>query len=148
MLSPTCLRQPPTVPSVTVSPSLGIVTTHSSLIAVSPEVSAVQGTAGESDHGFADGLGEARVGVDQPSDITRQRLPVDGQVALVHELTGPGADHVETEDRAVALAAPLPQASGPPRNHAPPVPGLQGLVDPTSEAAPPGPGPRHALPRP
>jgi hypothetical protein len=29
------LRQPPTVPSVTVSPSLGIVTTHSSLMAVS-----------------------------------------------------------------------------------------------------------------
>src|SRR3954453_20390476 len=114
MLSPTCLRQPPTVPSVTVSPSLGIVTTHSSLIAVSPEVSAVQGTAGECYRRFADGLGEARVGVDQPADVTRQRLPVDGQVALVHELTGPGADHVETEHSAAALVPPLYQAGGSP----------------------------------
>ena len=32
-VSPVCLSQLPTVPSVTVSPSLGMVTTHSSLIA-------------------------------------------------------------------------------------------------------------------
>jgi len=31
-VSPTCLRQDPIVPSVTVSPSLGMVTTHSSLM--------------------------------------------------------------------------------------------------------------------
>ena len=31
-VSPTCLSQDPIVPSVTVSPSLGMVTTHSSLI--------------------------------------------------------------------------------------------------------------------
>ena len=34
--SPTCLSQLPTVPSVTVSPSLGIVTVHVSVIVLSP----------------------------------------------------------------------------------------------------------------
>ena len=35
-VSPTCLRQDPIVPSVTVSPSLGMVTTHSSLMYLPP----------------------------------------------------------------------------------------------------------------
>src|SRR4029453_14595751 len=80
------------------------------------------------DHGFADGLGQARVGVDQPADVTRQRLPVHGQVALVHELTGPGADHVEAQHRAAALRDDLPQAVGLAQDHGAAVAGHRVLV--------------------
>src|SRR6478736_7210809 len=126
--SPTCLSQLVSSPSVTVSPNLGMVTNHSSfdildLPQFGVNFSAVQRTAGEGDHGFADGLGEARVCVNQPADVTGQGLPVHRQVTLVQQLTGPRADQMEAQDRTVLLGDNLDQAVGFAQDHGAPVAG-------------------------
>ncbi len=57
-----------------------------------------------------------------------QRLPVDRQVALVQQLAGPRPDHVEAQDRAVALRDHLHQAVGLAEDHRPAVAGHRVLV--------------------
>src|SRR5687768_11123887 len=75
MLSPTFLNQRVMVPSVTVSPSWGIV-----MSAIGGGESfldlAVQGATGHGEHGLAEELGESRVRLDEGGDLVDRGLPV------------------------------------------------------------------------
>src|SRR4029078_7455983 len=62
--SPTCLNHLVIVPSVTVSPSCGIVT------------SAMEAPPGEGEYRLAEELGQCRVGLDEVADLVDRRLPV------------------------------------------------------------------------
>src|SRR5579883_3323262 len=86
-VSPTAFIQRVIVPSVTVSPSCGIVTSAN-----------VQSPSGQRQHRLAEGLGEGRVRLDEISDIARRGLPVDGEVARTELLGDPRADQVHAED--------------------------------------------------
>src|SRR5579875_320309 len=87
--SPTFFSQRMIVPSVTVSPSCGIVMSAN-----------VQTPSGECDDGLAERLGERRVGLDERGDLVRRRLPVHREVRLAELLGHPGADHVDPEQPA------------------------------------------------
>ena len=73
---------------------------------------------------------------------SRQRLPVDRQVALVQQLAGPRPDEVEAQDRPVLLRDDLHQAVGLAEDHGPPVAGERVLVHDDVVARLPGLPPR------
>ena len=68
--SPTPFIQRVIVPSVTVSPSCGIITSAN-----------VQSPSGQRQHRLAEGLGQRRVRLDELCHLVGEGLPVDGQVA-------------------------------------------------------------------
>ena len=51
-----------------------------------------------------------RVGVDEAGDVARVGLPVRDQLRLADQLTGPGADDVHPDDRAVGAPDQLDEA--------------------------------------
>ena len=68
--SPTAFIQRVIVPSVTVSPSCGIITSAN-----------VQSPSGQREHGLAECLGQRRVRLDELGHLLGEGLPVDGEVA-------------------------------------------------------------------
>src|SRR4051812_23555748 len=84
--SPTCLNHFVIVPSVTVSPSCGIVT------------SAMEAPSGECHHRLAEELAHRRVRLDEVADLFDRGFPVDGEVALAELLGDPRSHHVHAED--------------------------------------------------
>src|SRR5690606_8807155 len=84
-VSPTALNHFVIVPSVTVSPSWGIVMSAMRLL-----VLAVQGATGEGDHRLTEHLGHRGVGLDQVGHVGHRGLPVHGQVPLAELLGDPG----------------------------------------------------------
>src|SRR5436305_1489163 len=111
--SPTCLSQRVTVPSVTLSPSRGMVTDTG--ISMTPVRSAVyvQGLAGEREVRLAQRLGLGRVHVDELRDVRRVRLPVVDELGLADQLADPGPHHVASDDRPVLGAYQLHEAVRP-----------------------------------
>src|SRR5689334_2735766 len=118
--SPSCLSHRVTVPSVTLSPSRGMVTDtgmsyDSSWIQLvrgtrkDPVTSAVrvQRLAGQREVRLAERLVLGRVRVDQLRDLRRERFPVVDQLRLADELAHPRTDHVDADDRAVVQADQL-----------------------------------------
>src|SRR5665647_2067882 len=73
----------------------------------------VQRLPGQRQVGFAEGFVLGRVRVDELGDVGGQRLPVVDQLGLADLLAHTGADHVDTDDRAVLLADQLDEALGP-----------------------------------
>src|SRR3954471_21732401 len=114
--SPTFFNHFVIVPSVTVSPNWGIVTSTSSSLRAS-----VQRTAGQRERRLAEQLAQRRVRVDQRAEVVGRRLPVHGEVALGDELRGPGPRDVHAEDRPVALGHDLHHAVGLADDERPPV---------------------------
>src|SRR2546423_14694403 len=102
--SPTCFSHRVTVPSVTVSPSCGMVMSATTLLAW---LLAVQAATGEREGGLAEDLRQRGVGVHEGGHLFGQRLPVDGQVSLGQELRGPRPGDVHAEDRAPLLGHDL-----------------------------------------
>ena len=112
--SPTALYHLVMVPSVTVSPSCGMVTSGN-----------VESPSGQGLHRLAERLGQRRMGLDELGHLIGSGLPIDGQVAGAELLGDPGPDHVDTEDPSggpvgEALGHHLDQALGVPDD---PVPG-------------------------
>src|SRR4051794_27873413 len=107
--SPSCLSQRVTVPSVTLSPSRGMVTdTGIVLNSLRPAVVdkrglgvRVQRLAGQGQVRLAQRLTLGRVRVHELGDLFRERLPVVDQLRLADELAHPGPHHVDADDRAV-----------------------------------------------
>src|SRR5690606_2788717 len=131
-VSPTCLNHFVIVPSVTVSPSWGIV--MSAIVADSlvlrarggGSASAVERPAGERDDGFAEDLGQGGVGLDERREVLDRGFPVDGQVPLAELLGHPRTGHVDPEDPAgvtvgVLLGDHLHHALGLVHDHRPAV---------------------------
>src|SRR5579884_3453915 len=99
--SPTCFSHRVTVPSVTVSPSCGMVMSTAALLGW--EASAVQAATGQRQGGLAEDFRQRRVRVHEGGDLFGQRLPVDGQVPLGQQLGGPRPGDVDAEDRPAFL---------------------------------------------
>ena len=95
-LSPTCFSQRMIVPSVTVSPSCGIVMSAN-----------VESPSGKCEHRFPEGLGERRMRLYELRDLVRRRLPVDRQVGLTELLGHPRTDHVHTEKATRSPSGPF-----------------------------------------
>src|ERR1700722_17074331 len=85
--SPTALYHLVMVPSVTVSPSCGMVTSGN-----------VEPPSGQGQHRLAEGLRQGRVRLDELGHLVGRRLPVDGQVPGPQLLGHPRADHVDAQD--------------------------------------------------
>src|SRR5579872_1449690 len=85
--SPTCFSQRMMVPSVTVSPSCGIVMSAK-----------VQAPSGECENRLPERLGQRRVRLDELGDLVGRCLPVDGEVSLAELLGDPRPDHVHSEE--------------------------------------------------
>src|SRR3954452_7173833 len=94
-LSPTFLNHRVLVPSVTVSPSCGNVT--SAMCGLSPIESGVEAAAREGQYGFSEEFGEAGVRLDEFGDLGRGGLPVDREVPTAELFGDPGADHVHAQ---------------------------------------------------
>src|SRR5688572_20330574 len=107
--SPSCFNQRVTVPSVTLSPSRGMVTdtgiSSSLLLTVD-----VQRLAGQREVRLAEGLRLGGVAVDQGGDVGRVRLPVVDQLRLADEFADPAADHVDADHRSLGRAHQLDEA--------------------------------------
>src|SRR5664280_3219510 len=86
-VSPTAFSHVVMVPSVTVSPSWGIVTSGK-----------VQPPSGQGQHRLAERLRQGRVRLEELGDLVGGRLPVDGQVPRTELLGHPRPDHVDPED--------------------------------------------------
>src|SRR5664280_2646863 len=86
-VSPTAFSHLVMVPSVTVSPSWGIVTSGK-----------VQPSSGQGQHRLAERLRQGRVRLDELGDLVGGRLPVDGQVSRAELLGHPRPDHVDPEN--------------------------------------------------
>ena len=101
-VSPTCLNQRVIVPSVTVSPSCGIVTSTS--VPPARLRSAVQAAAGQRERRLAEQLRQRRVRVDQQTRHRPASLPSSPtRYALGDQLGRPRPGDVHAEDRPVAL---------------------------------------------
>ena len=96
-LSPTFLNQRVIVPSVTVSPSCGNVTS-AMVWSLSSIGSGVQAAARERQYGFAEQFCQAGVRLDELGDFGRRGFPVDGKIAAAQLLGDPRAHHVHAED--------------------------------------------------
>ena len=102
-VSPTFLNHWVIVPSVTVSPSCGSVT--SAMRGVSSSVwscragvcLAVEVAARERHRGLAEQFRQARMGLEELRDLVDGRFPVDRQVTAAELLGDPGAHHVDAE---------------------------------------------------
>src|SRR4029453_14329306 len=103
-VSPSCLSQRVTVPSVTLSPSAGRVT-ETDICLGTPNSSAegVQRLAGQREMRFADRLSLGRVHVDELGDVGWDRFPVVDELRLGDQLADPAAPHMDADDRALLL---------------------------------------------
>src|SRR4051812_32712690 len=115
--SPSCFSQRVTVPSVTLSPSCGMVTEVG--IRMTPREIQVNGRgsavyvqrlAGERHVGLAQRLVLRRVHVHELGDVGRVRLPVVDQLGLADELADPRTHHVDADHRTVRDADQLDEA--------------------------------------
>src|SRR5450756_1197280 len=103
-VSPTCLSQRVTVPSVTLSPSAGIVTESDMtecLLLVCGSAMSVQRLAGQRKMRLAEGLVLGGVSVHEGGDVLGMCLPVHDQLAFSDELADARTDHVHADDRSV-----------------------------------------------
>src|SRR3954447_10987233 len=152
--SPTFFNQRVIVPSVTVSPSWGIVTStaYSSggggIGGAGSAGRSMQRATGEREGGLAEHLAERRVGMDQRGDVGRVGLPVHAEVPLAEQLGGPWSGEVHAEQRAVGVGHQLHEPVGVAEDHRPRVPGEPARRDHDVVAALTGlllgePAPRH-----
>src|SRR3954452_1122588 len=101
--SPSCLSHRVTVPSLTLSPSAGMVTEvdigsrapsrRAVGLVLSESAVRVQRLAGQAHVCLADGLGLGGVGVDQVGDVVGVRLPAVDELRLADQLPDPRPDH-------------------------------------------------------
>src|SRR5687767_7557499 len=109
--SPSCFNQRVTVPSVTLSPSRGMVTDTGMSFSLLLTVD-VQRLAGQGEEGLAECPGLGRVTVGEGGDVGRVRLPVVDQLRLAHQFADAAADHVDTDDRPLGRPYELDEALG------------------------------------
>src|SRR4029078_874911 len=96
-LSPTFLNQRVIVPSVTVSPSCGNVTSAMGVVFLLDR-SGVQAAAREGQYGFTEQLREAGVWLDEFGNLRRRGFPVDGEVTAAQLFGHPRPNHVHPQD--------------------------------------------------
>ena len=111
-VSPTCLNHRVIVPSVTVSPSCGIVTSTAFSSGGGRIGAAVQGAAGERERGLRRTARSASGAGGSATRGRRRSPPSSREVALGEQLGRPRPGDVHAEQRAVALGDDLHQAVG------------------------------------
>src|SRR6185437_9077533 len=95
-VSPTPFIQRVIVPSVTVSPSCGIITSAN-----------VEPPSGQGQHRLAEVLGQRRVRLDELRHLFGEGLPVDGEVTAAQLFGDPWATKMHPEDPAGGPVGPL-----------------------------------------
>src|SRR5262249_1176913 len=116
--SPTCLSQRVIVPSVTVSPSCGIVMSTKRLLVAS----AVPRAPGEGEHRLPEELAQGWVCGHRVGNVGWGGVAVDWEIPVGDELGCPGTGDVHAEHGSVSLGDDLHDALGLADDHRPGVP--------------------------